>query len=824
MPATKVGKIQSARYHRASNGSLIKPAKQSNTERCIDYIKDVKGDKTLQKDLKQIENDEDAKSNGTQEFLINYAFNKHKCYDNDTNTMLRTAINCISIDSAKSEFKYDETAYYSKKIESGNSKNINKAFHIINSFKGHSVPAAKVHAIGEEFARRLVGNSFKAVVSTHTNTDHYHNHIVINAYASDGAYKFRDSWNLGLQLQRIANELSLENGIEIISNKMDSNTFELDEDKLTFSHIRDNKMASKGSFKKQLMDDIILTAKSTKNWDDYQNQMTKKGYVIKANMKSITYFHKSYGAIRDNRLGYQFTKPYIESYFNEKQELNDYSDIKLKINLKNLYVPKYIGTGRNRTRIPAILRLIKFLISIFKEIIDAEPQIYQKNSNFNKDNFIKIKKQIKNLEKIENLLKKYEINNSSTLNIKKNSILKEYITLNNLHKQMTGIIKRHKSIEKAINDYNIDKNTIKELGIKESELNLYDYGTANILENKATLNPLTPKTKSRLYKALHNSGYVLKFQYNQITETQAKEICYFLSDKSTNNQGSTTFVYPVNKKLPDALYTLKEYMKLKRTGKLPIYSKTPIENNFKTLDYEKLKENHPVLKENDENSIKMSYRTSIELYREAILKLRAYGINSEEQMNDFKTNQINILQNNYDNLTQKLAELKSQLNDFSNIESFYNGTYENMYKPIKMLSEQEIISDNIKSLIRDNNSTAEQLICLKNTLQTLDLSVLDDSDIIIAPTDILTVANIALMIQGKDISIEDMLKLDKSQLKDIITDFINTYDINTMLKDELELEEKFSKDVNDNTANDKLNQNDNAKPNNNKDNDTYRED
>ena len=78
MPATKVGKIQSARYHRASNGSLIKPAKQSNTERCIDYIEDTKGDKTLQNDLIKIDNDTEAKSNGTQEFLINYAFNKHK--------------------------------------------------------------------------------------------------------------------------------------------------------------------------------------------------------------------------------------------------------------------------------------------------------------------------------------------------------------------------------------------------------------------------------------------------------------------------------------------------------------------------------------------------------------------------------------------------------------------------------------------------------------------------------------------------------------------------------------------------------------------------
>ena len=812
MPATKVGKIQSARYHRASNGSLIKPTHKSNTDRCIEYIEDVKGDKMLQNDLKQIENDIEAKSNGTQEFLINYAFNKHKCYDNDTKTMLRTAINCSSIDSAKAEFKDDEMAYYKQKIESGNSKNINKAFHIINSFKDHSVPAAKVHAIGEEFARRLIGNSFKAVVSTHTNTDHYHNHIVINAYATDGAYKFRDSWNLGLQLQRIANELSLENGIEIISEKVDTNTFELDEDKLTFSQIRDRKMASKGSFKKQLMDDIILTAKSTNNWDEYQNQMTKKGYVIKKNTKSITYFHKSFGAIRDNRLGYQFTKPYIESYFIERQEFDDYSNLNLKINLKNLYVPKYIGTGTNRIRIPAILRLIKYLISIFKEIIDAEPQIYQKNRNFNKENVIKIKNQLKNLIKIENLLKQYEINNFSALKIKKNLILKDYVALNNLHKQMTGIIKRHKTIEKAINHYNIYKNTIKELEIKESELNLYDYGTANILENKAALNPLTPKTKSRLYKALYNSGYVLKYQYNQITEEQAKEICYFLSEQKTKNQGSTTFVHPVDKNLPDTIYTLKEYMKLKKAGKLPVYSKTPMENNFKTLDYDKLKEKHPSLIENNESAIKTTYKTSITIYREAMLKLRSYGINNEKQMNDFKTNQIDILQNNYDSLTKNLSELKSALNDLSNIESFYNGTYENMYKPIKMLSEQDIISDNIKSLIRDNSSIVEQLICLKNTLQNLDLSVLNDKDIIIAPTEILTVANIALMIQGKDISIKDMLKLDKSQLKDIITNFINTYDINTMLTGELKLEERLSKDMND-RINDRPIQKDNTKRN-----------
>ena len=68
-------------------------------------------------------------------------------------------------------------------------------------------------------------------------------------------------------------------------------------------------------------------------------------------------------------------------------------------------------------------------------------------------------------------------------------------------------------------------------------------------------------------------------------------------------------------------------------------------------------------------------------------------------MSNFKSNQIDILHNNYDNISKKLSELKSQLKDISLIESFYNGTYENVYKPIKMLSEQEIISDNIVALI-----------------------------------------------------------------------------------------------------------------------------
>ena len=780
MPATKVGKIQSARYRRASNGSLIKPHQQSNRDRCSDYIVDAKGDKTLSEDLESIK---DVKSN--QEYLIKYAFNKHKCYDIETDTLLRST-NCSSIKNAKSEFLADEMAYYSVKIESGNSQNINKAFHIINSFKGHTVPAAKVHAIGEEFARRLAGDNFKYVVSTHTNTDHFHNHIVINAYAADGPYKFIDDWNLGLKLQRISNELSLENGVEIISERADKGTYELDENKLTFTKIRDKKMADNGSAKSKLMSDIILTAKNSSNWEEYKTQMIKKGYRLNQNIKSVTYICKGIGAIRDNRLGFQFTRAYIENFFNEKNELDNIKSIKLRINTNNLYTPKYVGTGKNSVRIPAILRLISYLIKIFKEILNADTIKYQKKDKSNVISVKNIEKQLNNLENIEKMIKNYEINNFSSLKIRKNQILREYTLLNNRHKDFSTTIRKLKSIEKAIYDYKDIKDTIKNLGIEEKDLKLYDFTNDDILINKAKLNPIKPKTKSRLYQALHNSGFVLKYQYNQLTEDEAKDICYFLAAKK-DHKGDIP--------IPNSLYTLSEYLYLKKNNKLPKTEKTPLENRFLTLDYKELINKYPVLKKNEERSVKNAYQTEIKLYRDAILKLRSYGLNTEAQIDDFKENTINVIISNYKNASERLNEYKKELQNLNKIESFYDGSYENIYKPIKMLSEHDIIEKEINSLIKSNESTTEELLCLQSTLRDLDLSILDDESVIIAPIDILTVAKLALFIQGKDLEIDDLLKLDKSEIKQIILDFIKNdeYNLDKLIEGQLDMEKQSEK-------------------------------
>ena len=56
-------------------------------------------------------------------------------------------------------------------------------------------------------------------VCTHLNTDNYHNHILIGAYAIDGTHKFRDEWHLYRKIREISNEISLEYGLDIITSQ-----------------------------------------------------------------------------------------------------------------------------------------------------------------------------------------------------------------------------------------------------------------------------------------------------------------------------------------------------------------------------------------------------------------------------------------------------------------------------------------------------------------------------------------------------------------------------------------------------------------------------
>ena len=189
-------------------GKYIKIKKGTNGVRqCADYINDpVKINPLLENGETEVPSSQKA---------IHYLKNNPKTIHPTTKKRLVSGHNC-SADTAAQEFSLIEKVYHSHKNENlAPGQTPNQAFHIILSYKRTDIAPEIVHEMGCEFARRLCGDEFQAVVATHLNTNNYHNHVLVNAYALDGRHKFKDSYHVYNEFRRIVNEISLEYGLPV---------------------------------------------------------------------------------------------------------------------------------------------------------------------------------------------------------------------------------------------------------------------------------------------------------------------------------------------------------------------------------------------------------------------------------------------------------------------------------------------------------------------------------------------------------------------------------------------------------------------------------
>ena len=90
-------------------------------------------------------------------------------------------------------------------------------YHIIHSYAPGEVTPEQAHEAGVEFARRLLGDKYEAVVCTHTDRDHLHCHIVFNSVSFMDGKKYRSDFNSYFHdLRGISNEVSREHGYSVI--------------------------------------------------------------------------------------------------------------------------------------------------------------------------------------------------------------------------------------------------------------------------------------------------------------------------------------------------------------------------------------------------------------------------------------------------------------------------------------------------------------------------------------------------------------------------------------------------------------------------------
>ena len=102
--------------------------------------------------------------------------------------------------------------------EQYNKKDGIAAFHGYQSFAEDEVTPSVAHEIGVKLAEELWGDRFEVVVATHLNTNHIHNHFVLNSVSFVDGKKFYDNKETKRLMRDTSDKLCREYGLSVIEN------------------------------------------------------------------------------------------------------------------------------------------------------------------------------------------------------------------------------------------------------------------------------------------------------------------------------------------------------------------------------------------------------------------------------------------------------------------------------------------------------------------------------------------------------------------------------------------------------------------------------
>ncbi len=147
-----------------------------------------------------------------KEYLNDDLYDALRYVENDDKTdkkMYVTALNC-----SKSAAYEQMMAVKRKYGERGKVV----AYHGYQSFAAGEVTPEEAHQIGIETARRMWGDRFQVVVTTHLNTNNLHNHFVINSVSFKDGGKYRNSIEQHHEIREISDAICRERGKSVLEH------------------------------------------------------------------------------------------------------------------------------------------------------------------------------------------------------------------------------------------------------------------------------------------------------------------------------------------------------------------------------------------------------------------------------------------------------------------------------------------------------------------------------------------------------------------------------------------------------------------------------
>lgn len=185
---------------------------------------------------------------------IEYASNK----DKTEKQYYVTGINC------------DENNIYQEMMmvkEAYNKIDKIQGFHGFQSFKEGEVTPKEAHKIGVEFANEMWGDNFQVVVITHLNTNHLHNHFVVNSVSFKDGHKYNYSNSEMARLRRTNDTICEEHGLSFLEEKKTK--------KIDFNYYK-----NKDNYSVRTQADIDTAIKNSFSYQDFILYMKKNNYEV----------------------------------------------------------------------------------------------------------------------------------------------------------------------------------------------------------------------------------------------------------------------------------------------------------------------------------------------------------------------------------------------------------------------------------------------------------------------------------------------------------------------------------------------------------------
>lgn len=137
---------------------------------------------------------------------ITYAANPEKTEQ----LFFTSAINCESCETAFAEMQATKQRFGKLGGVVG--------YHFIQSFAPGEVTPEQAHAIGVAFTQRLFGDRYEAVVGTHLDKAHLHNHVVVNSVSFVDGKKYHSSpGSYYFDVRGVSDALCRENDLSTIA-------------------------------------------------------------------------------------------------------------------------------------------------------------------------------------------------------------------------------------------------------------------------------------------------------------------------------------------------------------------------------------------------------------------------------------------------------------------------------------------------------------------------------------------------------------------------------------------------------------------------------